>query len=143
MAWSLLNRSDLDISVLADRNPQFVMLSDGGIRNGYTIKIANKTEVLRKVRLKVSGIENITTAFVGLDGADPVIEIPVADVRAVKLFVTLPKTSRDDLKGSALPLDITVSDTTTGINSARHTSFRGPEHDDHHDRDKHKENKDD
>ncbi|MBV8535675.1 MAG: cytochrome c oxidase accessory protein CcoG, partial [Alphaproteobacteria bacterium] len=36
-------RSTLDLTVLHDRAPLFVMLSDGSIRNGYTIKIVNKT----------------------------------------------------------------------------------------------------
>lgn len=126
MGWSLLNRADLEISVLADRNPQFVSLSDGGLRNGYTIKISNKTEVVRAVRIKASGIDGIQTALVGLDGADPVIEVPPADVRAVKLFITLPRAARGNLNGSSTPLVITVSDTTSGVNSARHTAFHGP-----------------
>src|SRR5207344_283376 len=35
-AW--LNRSVLDISVLHDRNPVFVQLSDRSLRNGFTVK---------------------------------------------------------------------------------------------------------
>ena len=42
MLAALLNRSTLEINVLHDRNPPFVLLSDGGIRNGYTVKILNK-----------------------------------------------------------------------------------------------------
>ncbi|HML30424.1 MAG TPA: FixG Ig-like domain-containing protein, partial [Hyphomicrobium sp.] len=34
MAWSLLNRADTQLSIAPDRNPLFVMLSDGGLRNG-------------------------------------------------------------------------------------------------------------
>jgi NitT/TauT family transport system substrate-binding protein len=34
----------LDVTVLRDRAPLFVRLSDGGIRNAYTIKIVNKTQ---------------------------------------------------------------------------------------------------
>ncbi|WP_368414634.1 cytochrome c oxidase accessory protein CcoG [Falsiroseomonas sp.] len=39
-AW--LMRQDVTLSVLRDRAPLFVHLSDGGIRNAYTLKIANK-----------------------------------------------------------------------------------------------------
>jgi cytochrome c oxidase accessory protein FixG len=39
-AWLL--RQDVTLSVLRDRAPLFVHLSDGGIRNAYTLKIANK-----------------------------------------------------------------------------------------------------
>jgi cytochrome c oxidase accessory protein FixG len=126
MAWSLLSRSDLEMSVLADRNPQFVTLSDGSVRNGFTIKIVNKTDEIRRVRIKVSGIDDLSISMIGLEGADPVIDVPVADVRAVKLFVTLPRASRSKLSGASTPLDITVTDATSGVNSAKRTSFHGP-----------------
>ncbi|MBR0661799.1 cytochrome c oxidase accessory protein CcoG [Neoroseomonas oryzicola] len=42
MLGAFLLRSTLDVTVLRDRAPLFVRLSDGGIRNGYTIKIVNK-----------------------------------------------------------------------------------------------------
>ncbi len=41
MLFALLTRDRLDINVLPDRNPLFVTLSDGSIRNGYTLKILN------------------------------------------------------------------------------------------------------
>ena len=43
MLGAFLMRSTLDVTVLRDRAPLFVRLSDGGVRNGYTIKIVNKT----------------------------------------------------------------------------------------------------
>src|SRR5262249_9207437 len=42
MLAALLLRADLDVSVLHDRNPVYVQLSDGGLHNGYTIKLLNK-----------------------------------------------------------------------------------------------------
>ena len=43
MSISLFLRSDVDVTVERDRNPVFVTLSDGWIRNGYTMKAQNKT----------------------------------------------------------------------------------------------------
>ena len=43
MLVTLVNRTQLDVNVVPDRNPLFVTLSDGAIRNGYTVKILNKT----------------------------------------------------------------------------------------------------
>jgi len=40
-AWIL--RQEVTLAVLRDRAPLFVSLSDGGIRNAYTLKIANKS----------------------------------------------------------------------------------------------------
>ena len=41
MLFVLATRSRLDVNVLHDRNPLIVKLSDGSIRNGYTVKILN------------------------------------------------------------------------------------------------------
>ena len=48
MLIALFSRDTLVASVLPDRNPLFVRLTDGGIRNGYTIDIANKLYRPRK-----------------------------------------------------------------------------------------------
>ena len=37
----LAMRDTLDVNVIRDRNPLYVTLSDGSIRNGYEIKILN------------------------------------------------------------------------------------------------------
>jgi cytochrome c oxidase accessory protein FixG len=42
MLYALLTRSLLDINVLHDRNPVAVKLSDGSIRNAYTVRLLNK-----------------------------------------------------------------------------------------------------
>ncbi|MEM7694613.1 MAG: cytochrome c oxidase accessory protein CcoG [Pseudomonadota bacterium] len=41
MLFAVTTRDRLDLSVAHDRNPRFVQLSDGSIRNGYTVKILN------------------------------------------------------------------------------------------------------
>ncbi|MEM6481844.1 MAG: cytochrome c oxidase accessory protein CcoG [Pseudomonadota bacterium] len=43
MVWALFIRADLDISVEKVRNPQFIVLSDGSIRNAYTLRLKNLT----------------------------------------------------------------------------------------------------
>ena len=53
MLAALLSRSDLEISLLRDRNPLFVTLSNGAIRNGYTFKILNKAREQRTLILSV------------------------------------------------------------------------------------------
>ena len=126
MVTSLLNRANLEIDVLADRNPLFVTLSDGSLRNGYTVKIVNKTGAVRPVRVSVSGLDGIATAIVGAADAGSAVEVPAADVRAVKVYVTLPHDRRRELHGASMPLDITVMDTVSGTSSARRTAFHGP-----------------
>jgi cytochrome c oxidase accessory protein FixG len=59
MLYSLINRAPLEIHVLHDRNPLFVMLSSGEIRNAYTLKILNKTLEEKVFSLNISGIEKV------------------------------------------------------------------------------------
>ncbi len=56
MLVSLSLRSPLDVSVLHDRNPQYVLLSDGSIRNGYKLKISNMQPVQRTVIVSLDGL---------------------------------------------------------------------------------------
>merc|ERR1712091_8912 len=44
MVVSLFMRESIDLSVARDRNPLFVTLADGSIRNGYTIKVSNQNQ---------------------------------------------------------------------------------------------------
>lgn len=62
MLYALLTRSPLDVTVLHDRNPVFVQLSSGEIRNGYVLKIQNKTHIDRTYHLSVQGLENAAIA---------------------------------------------------------------------------------
>lgn len=57
VALGLINRSVLELHTQHDRNPLFVMTSDGNIRNGYTIKILNKTHADREYTLTIDGID--------------------------------------------------------------------------------------
>ncbi|MBY0338419.1 MAG: cytochrome c oxidase accessory protein CcoG [Acetobacteraceae bacterium] len=52
-AW--LMRDTLTLSVLRDRAPIYVTLSDGGIRNGYTLKVANKLREEGRFALTLAG----------------------------------------------------------------------------------------
>ena len=67
MLYSLLSRSDFSLSVLADRSPLFVQLSDGSVRNAYTIKIANKHPETRSYVLRVTGLSGAQLKIAGED----------------------------------------------------------------------------
>ena len=56
MLYALLSRAPVELHVLHDRNPLFVQLSSGEIRNGYTIKILNKTHDHKLYHLSVDGL---------------------------------------------------------------------------------------
>ena len=53
MIYSLLSESKVLTTITAKRNPSYVMLSDGSIRNSYVLKVTNKTHVAKIFSLKI------------------------------------------------------------------------------------------
>ncbi len=126
MAWAMVSRSDLDVSVLPDRNPLFVTLSDGGIRNGYTVKIVNKNQTTRRFKVDVTGIDGLASTIVGHDDASAPIEVGPSDVRALKVFATLSHDKAKTLLSDSTPLAITITEIDSAVSATRDTSFRSP-----------------
>ena len=76
------------INVVPDRNPLFVTLSDGGVRNGYTVKILNKLHEPREFQLAVRGLEGARLTILGMEGeAAPAIRVSTDDLRELRVMV--------------------------------------------------------
>ena len=58
MLYALIARAPTELTVLHDRNPLFVKLSDGTYRNGYELKILNKTHSDKTFKLEVEGLDS-------------------------------------------------------------------------------------
>ncbi|WBL82770.1 cytochrome c oxidase accessory protein CcoG [Bradyrhizobium xenonodulans] len=71
MLDALLTRSLLDVNVLHDRNPVAVKLSNGAIRNGYTLRFLNKRGFDRVIAVDVDGPANGQIHIVGVDSVTP------------------------------------------------------------------------
>jgi cytochrome c oxidase accessory protein FixG len=56
MAVALLSRHSVSLSASHDRAPLFVLLADGSVRNGYTLKLVNKGRQPVSYRLSVQGL---------------------------------------------------------------------------------------
>ncbi|MDR3473158.1 MAG: cytochrome c oxidase accessory protein CcoG [Devosia sp.] len=94
MLTVLSMRAPLEVNVLHDRNPQFVRLSDGSIRNGYTLKILNMTPAPRDVTVSLVGLEG--AQMTQADSADqPVNALSFSlqpdKVLEARIFVRLPR----------------------------------------------------
>jgi polyferredoxin len=63
--WHLLSRDRLEVNVLHDRNPQFVLESNGDIRNGYSVKILNMIPEPRVIFLSIEGLPGATMRIIG------------------------------------------------------------------------------
>ncbi len=94
MLFTLGQRTRLDLAVQPDRNPVYVRLSDGSIRNNYTLKIRNMETRPRIVDVYVEGLPGavIWTPAGKREFATQHIHFAVAPdaVHKVKLFVAAP-----------------------------------------------------
>jgi polyferredoxin len=70
MVAGFLTRETLSLSVLRDRAPLFVPLSDGGVRNAFTIKLVNKTPDTARYALVLEGAPGVTILAQGAE-TDP------------------------------------------------------------------------
>jgi cytochrome c oxidase accessory protein FixG len=95
MIWGLAHRAGLDLHVLRDRNPTFVRLKDGSIRDGYTLKIANRSFQPIEVEIGFDGVHGALLKTPGAPASDRPLtaSIPANEVRAVRVFVTAPAVS--------------------------------------------------
>jgi cytochrome c oxidase accessory protein FixG len=122
-AW--LNRSILEVNVLPDRNPGYVRLSDGSVRNGYSVKILNKLHEPRRYRLSVDGLPDASINIVGLGpGEDDAITVRTDDLRELRVFVTVPRARIDRGQVAQTPFSFIVEDIASGTKTQRATRFQ-------------------
>lgn len=57
LLFALGVRQHIDISAAKDRNPAYMVLSDGSVRNAFTIKLRNMESRPRDVEIGLSGLE--------------------------------------------------------------------------------------
>ncbi|MFN3231160.1 MAG: cytochrome c oxidase accessory protein CcoG [Alphaproteobacteria bacterium] len=110
MLYALLTRDRLDINVLHDRNPLAVTLSDGTVRNGYTVKILNMEAQPRTFSLALEGLPGGFMALAAGDGKrSRELEIPVGpdEVHTIKVYVTAPRSA---LEGQETDFGFVVED---------------------------------
>ncbi len=123
MLFTLLTRSDLDVSILRDRNPLFVTLSDGSIRNGYTVKIINKQHAERHFTLAVEGLPGATIDVVGNDVSASDLQVEPDNLESYRVFVSAPLDALDE---DSTDLRFLITDKDSGTQVGYNSVFRGP-----------------
>ncbi|MBP1851138.1 cytochrome c oxidase accessory protein CcoG [Rhizobium halophytocola] len=90
---ALVTRERLDVNVLHDRNPQYVLESDGSIRNGYTVRILNMVPQPRDITLTLDGMDAAVMKINGMDIASSrsiTVAVEPDEATTLKVYVTLP-----------------------------------------------------
>lgn len=111
MLASLLLRSPLELHAIHDRNPLFVTMSDGKIRNGYDIKVLNKLHEEGSFSLSLEGIENAEIVLQSADGSTlQNLKVAPDSVGHFRIFVL-----SDTVKEADREIVFHVKDNKTGV----------------------------
>jgi cytochrome c oxidase accessory protein FixG len=112
----LVNRQEIDITVLRTPGMFFQEQPDGRVSNVYDVKILNKTFEPAEVQFRLEGVRG-TIQVIGDS-----LTAGSQSVREGKLLITL---NRDDLRGISTPLSIGVSAGGQDLHAVP-TTFLGP-----------------
>ena len=126
MLYALLTRSLLDINVLHDRNPIAVKLSDGSIRNAYTVHLLNKRGFDRVIAIDVDGPVNATVHIVGANSVTqdrPMIILGRDQTTELRVLVTAPAEGN---AGKTVPVKFRITDIGLGETTSATDNFVAP-----------------
>ncbi|WP_336958958.1 cytochrome c oxidase accessory protein CcoG [Sphingobium aquiterrae] len=126
MLFALGSRTRIDIAAQQDRNPIFVRLSDGDIRNAYTVKLRNMEARPRPMAVGIAGLPGarMWTDEGTREGATPMLTttVPADSVAKLRVFVAAPAAGehRQDFSFTVRAQD------KEGGNDSEHASFERP-----------------
>ena len=125
MLYALLTRAPFTVSVIHDRNPIYVKLSDGHIRNAYTVRIANMLTTQRAFTLEVDGVHDAKIEIIGaeapIDGK-PSVSVGPDQTREIRVLVT----AADEGNEEPAHLEFTIRDVTGTDSTTARDYFRTP-----------------
>jgi cytochrome c oxidase accessory protein FixG len=125
MLYTFINRNSLGVSVLHDRNPVFVRLSDGSLQNGWTVRLTNKTLESRPYRLEIIGLPDARLEIAGVSRTadqSALIEVEPDQTRELRAYVTLPEGEK-----KTRPVRFRLTDVMTGATASADDFFQGSE----------------
>lgn len=126
MLMTLVLRDRLDLGVEHARNPVFVKLSDGSIRNGYTLKIRNMETIPRRFSVTIVGLGLVTTQLAGETGAQGetfFLDVAADQTLTVSVFVRKPAA---DIKQKQTPFQFVVNEVGGKERAFKDARFEAP-----------------
>ncbi len=123
MLYALATRRDEAVDIIHDRNPLFVRLSDGALRNGFNVRVLNKSLESKSFALKVSGLPGAHVEVIGSAthfGGYPVIKVGPDQSREVRVLVTV---HRRLARQASIPLTFTIIPATDGTTASARDHF--------------------
>lgn len=119
-------RDRLGVNVQHDRNPVFVQLSDGGIRNAYTVKILNMIQEPRTIILSIDGLDEAVMEINGFEDREArtfLINVDPDKLRELRVFVKQPK---ENLTAGSTPFKFIAEDRQSNERDIYEANFEAP-----------------
>jgi cytochrome c oxidase accessory protein FixG len=125
MLYSLATRQTTAINVIHDRNPIFVRLSDGGVRNAYTLRILNMQREPRRFALEIANLPGSFVDVVGAPRSDshPLLEVGPDQTREFRVLVT----EYGGVMTASTAIDFMLRDLKSGALATASDYFRSPD----------------
>ena len=114
-------RTQTELTVQRDRSPNFVRLSNGDVRNAYTVKVLNKLQTEQRFQLALEGLPGATLGLVGTQ-QDGLVVHPDA-VGTYRVLITVPA---DKAPSGARPVRFAVRDPSGRVSASHEAVFVGP-----------------
>lgn len=122
LLFALFIRSDIDLTVAPVRNPTFVVMSDGSIRNIYNVRIRNKNGEDRPFRVSATGAEDLQVTIEG--ASDEVVVVGADEMRQQRVYVIAPSGS-EAATSDRTEFTLWVTDLTNDDRAGEKTVFNG------------------
>ncbi|MCV6595462.1 MAG: cytochrome c oxidase accessory protein CcoG [Mangrovicoccus sp.] len=119
---ALFIRPDLSVTVAPVRNPVYVTMSDGTIRNTYDVRLRNKHGEDRYFALSVASEHPVALSNEGVDGAE--VLVPADSTKLQRVYLMAAPGSQP-ANSEATDLYIWVEDIESGEKVAKETVFNG------------------
>ena len=123
MVWALFVRPEIDMTVAPLRNPTFVTLSDGTIRNVYEVRLRNKHGEDHLFGMTVRGDDALKIDVEGSVGG-PTTVVPANETKKLRVYVTAPPDSMP-AEAHTTQIRFWVDDLTGGERAYNDSTFNG------------------
>lgn len=130
MVFTIATRTSFDVAITPERDPAFVILSDGSIRNIYNVRLADRQAEAERVQFQVEGLEGQTIAIshagsVLAEGPAPTIPFADLTTAALRVLITVPAGLEPD---GQTPITFSLINGDTGqVMTTSSTYFWGSE----------------
>ena len=122
LLFALFIRSDIDMTVAPVRNPTYVTMSDGSIRNTYEVRLRNMQGEAQLFRLSVVGPPAIRLQVEGTPNAT--VKVPADETRLQRVYLIAPPET-EPARSERTDVRLWVEDVSNGERANEDTYFNG------------------